>query len=295
MENELDDIPPLEDMSHMLQEIDKIRPEKKIMKDYIPESKTLEVTSNPVVKTEKESVGRDKTVNTKSNSFGGMKKGFLFSSPKDKVTPVSKNKDSKCETMPYIKKTETNDELRINEVQDAMKAGGNLLQNKDWVNDDLLKEIEKNDVLYSKLSNPQFSAAIAEFQHNPEGAMKKYADNAEMQKFLKEFCGVMGNHFSQLAEKNPSNKTEGGKGPVLITQNTDSEPHIKSEDENRLEEILSSEKVKEVLMDEKIQNLFHTLKNNPKAGERILHNADGDFKRKIKVLIDAGLLQIDQR
>lgn len=57
---------------------------------------------------------------------------------------------------------------------------------------DLLTKITKSPKLAEKLTDPTFMSAVAEFQTNPTGAMVKYADNPEMQSFLKEFCGIMG-------------------------------------------------------------------------------------------------------
>lgn len=73
------------------------------------------------------------------------------------------------------------------------------------------------------MSNPHFMKAVAEFQHDPRGAMQKYQDNPEvrkgggtspsvtlfddrlccllqMQSFLRDFCGLMGEHFAKLGD-----------------------------------------------------------------------------------------------
>ena len=44
-------------------------------------------------------------------------------------------------------------------------------------------------------------AAFQEFQTNPQEAAKKYGNNTEMKEFIQEFSGLMGNHFTGLAEK----------------------------------------------------------------------------------------------
>ena len=76
----------------------------------------------------------------------------------------------------------------------------------DWLSDDLLRGIQTNEKINSKLNNPQFMAAFSEFQTNPQAAAKKYGDNAEMKEFIQEFSGLMGNHFTSLAEKQEAKK-----------------------------------------------------------------------------------------
>ena len=71
----------------------------------------------------------------------------------------------------------------------------------DWLNDELLKGIMSNDKINRKLNNPQFMAAFGEFQTNPQEAARKYGDNPEMKEFIQEFSGMMGNHFTSLADK----------------------------------------------------------------------------------------------
>ncbi len=73
----------------------------------------------------------------------------------------------------------------------------------DWINDDLLTQIEKNDTLLHGMTDPRFMRAVTEFQTNPEMAMEKYRDNVDVQNFLKQFCGLMGECcFMHLHYKN---------------------------------------------------------------------------------------------
>lgn len=62
----------------------------------------------------------------------------------------------------------------------------------DWVSDDLLSNIEKNETLAKRLADPTFMLALQEFQTNPTSASEKYKDNAEVQQFFMEFCNLMG-------------------------------------------------------------------------------------------------------
>ena len=62
----------------------------------------------------------------------------------------------------------------------------------EWLTEDLLSNIQKNETLANRLSDPSFTRAISEFQTNPQAAMLKYQNNPEMQQFLKDFCGILG-------------------------------------------------------------------------------------------------------
>lgn len=64
-----------------------------------------------------------------------------------------------------------------------------------------MNSVQSNQKILGKLNNPQFMAAFAEFQTNPQAAAKKYGDNSEMKEFIQEFSGLLGNHFTGLAEK----------------------------------------------------------------------------------------------
>ncbi|KAK6171508.1 hypothetical protein SNE40_019684 [Patella caerulea] len=311
-----EDIPPLEDMTNVLQQVQALKLENQSSK-IISSSDTNEKRTESVTPKSAQHISPvanskaiDKTPVNKPNekntqSFGGMKKGFLFGSSSN--TKKNKSKSvSNTDDIPFVKSKEPEkSDLNLDEVQEAMKASENIFQNREWVTDDLLKKVEKNETVFSKLSNPEFAKAITEFQTNPQAAMMKYANNSEMQNFLKEFCGIMGDHFSSFAEKQPNGVPfESNMIPSIRTKETLQENEIQpsqnsqqisDEDENKIQDILRSPHIKQVLMDEKIQKLFQILKTNPQAGERLLKEASGDMKEKIKILVDAGLLQVQQR
>lgn len=62
----------------------------------------------------------------------------------------------------------------------------------DWLTDNLLHHIQSNPDILRRLADPVFMSAITEFQTNPQAAMHKYRDNAAIQSFFKEFCGLLG-------------------------------------------------------------------------------------------------------
>ena len=62
----------------------------------------------------------------------------------------------------------------------------------DWITSNLLQQIQGDETLAKRLTDPTFMAAITEFQTNPKGALEKYKNNAEVMQFLQSFCGLMG-------------------------------------------------------------------------------------------------------
>lgn len=64
----------------------------------------------------------------------------------------------------------------------------------EWMTDDLLSQIEKNETLVKKLQDPRFMEAVNLFQTNPTAAMERYKNDKETQDAFMQFCGLMGKH-----------------------------------------------------------------------------------------------------
>ncbi|XP_052808084.1 uncharacterized protein LOC128236967 [Mya arenaria] len=359
-----DDVPPLEDMSELIQQVDALR-ELRQTQQGRKQSKTqpnghahVPVPANTTqTKSAKEkthaTLATSKTVQEKtesssernsvtqssvqnpsstsskpSSSFGGMKKGFLFGAPSKSKSDTQKCDSSKkqdqsatksvtskgktLEEIPFVKKNDEAQEsnFRFSEVQEAMsKTTEKLLQNKEWVTDDLLKKLEKNEKLSKRLQDRKFVQAIGEFQRDPKTAMTKYGNNPEVQEFFQDFCGLMGDHFNKLGDKVPGGGTSGSSipqktsapGPVQtrtqrggadLAVHSSTDPHQPTaQDEAKMQDILADPEIRDILVDTKIQQLFETLRNNPGSAQRILQTADSDLRGKIQKLVQAGLLQ----
>ena len=80
----------------------------------------------------------------------------------------------------------------------------NLIQCTDWITDELLHKIEANPKLARHLTNPRMAEALHKLQADQAAAMKHYESDAEVQEFFHEFCLVMGEHFSKLADTTKS-------------------------------------------------------------------------------------------
>merc|ERR1719231_239936 len=73
---------------------------------------------------------------------------------------------------------------------------------------ELLKKIASTPVLRKAFTDPRCQQAMAEMQTNPQEAMKKYGDVPEMREFLQAFMKLMGEHFSELAEKQEAEQAQ---------------------------------------------------------------------------------------
>lgn len=223
----------------------------------------------------------------------------------DKVGSNTQN----VEEIPYIgdKSKQMQDPLSLSEVQNAMGESEKVLKNKDdWVTKDLLEKIEKNKSLTQKLQDPKYVQVINEFQKNPQAAMLKYQSSPEIQQFFTDFCGILGTHFENLADKQETHSRDVNKmkskiqeihtkdpqdGTDISVRSSTNPNQPTAEDERKMQEILSNQEIKETLMDPKIQNLFQSLRTDPEKAQRFMMNADDDMKMKIRKLVDCGLLQ----
>ncbi|GFO03477.1 hypothetical protein PoB_002998200 [Plakobranchus ocellatus] len=165
--------------------------------------------------------------------YAGLKKGFLFggsggSYKSVSTPPVTNSKPAKDgavkpkEDIPYIspKAGNSQSELTFDEVQQAMSEAKGLLENQDWITDDLLTKIEKNETLRKRFADPRFMQALEEFQKDPTAAMAKYKGNQEVETFLQQFCGLLGDHFTSLGDSS-SQQNSNSKASA----STSSQPH----------------------------------------------------------------------
>lgn len=134
---------------------------------------------------------------------------------------------------------------------------------------------------------------MSQFQSDPTAVLQSAAGKPELQTFLREFCSLMGDHFSELA-----NKDDG------TAKNTPVDKDI--------EKALSQKGVKEALTDPHVQQLLHFLREDPPKAQRyplcppspscvdvicfhchrILTSASAELRQKVQVLIENGLLAI---
>lgn len=168
-------------------------------------------------KTAKSRASKDKSEKLKSvtrtspseaSAFAGMKKGFLLGSGAKKQSKSQAARPAKPldadSSIPFIRPKQSKDGSRVlPEVQKVMEAMKSLsaMDAKEWITDDLLKNITSHPTIGPKLSNPKFVKVLQQVQTNPQQARKEHGDNPEMGTFVKELCLVLGDHFTSLGDK----------------------------------------------------------------------------------------------
>ncbi len=83
-----------------------------------------------------------------------------------------------------------------------------------------------------------------------------------MRGFLQDFCSLMGDHFTQLADNEEQMKPANGKSAPLIAEVG------APSSEDKVKEILAKPKVRQLLEDKEVQTLLHLLKTNPEAAHK---------------------------
>ena len=108
--------------------------------------------------------------------------------------------------------------------------------------------------------------ALHKFQTDQATAMKQYQSDAEVQEFFHEFCSVMGDHFTKLAD------TTKPKGTEFVTKTFYYECFIAAPahaEDKQVEELLSNEDVQSALLDSYVQNFISLLKKDPEKAHRL--------------------------
>ena len=102
------------------------------------------------------------------------------------------------------------DRLRLREVQEAMRDASlerlAAATAGEWADDSLMDRVAQNPRLAAGMRNPKFAAALLALQKDPRVAMARFANHPEIGDFLREFCGVMGQHFTELGEAQQKQK-----------------------------------------------------------------------------------------
>ena len=234
--DDLEDMPELEDFSTELKQI-------KEKKENLNQKPTQIKVTKEKPKTE-EIVTNSETI-TKPIGF---KKGFLL-----RGAPIEEPKQDKKEVIDatYIKAKDPSEKLIIDDVQKEMSKNllGNIMEKKEeWVNEDLLTKIQSRPDLLKFFMDPRFTEAIALMQSDPKKAFQLYGGKPEFQYFMTEFSKMMGNHFTELAEKKEENS------PL-------SDPEVK--------EIMKDPEVMQVIKEIQLKGRLELGEVNPKVAVKI--------------------------
>jgi len=147
---------------------------------------------------------------------GGFKAGFFGTSSSTKSEAASagvkKVSGSGAETIPTIRANtaaaagKAAGLSRVNaEVQQGMAADKTPLalelEKGNWMTPELMAQFQSNPIVSRGLQNQRCKDALELMQKSPKEAQAKYANDAEVDAFLREFGKLMGNHFDGLAKK----------------------------------------------------------------------------------------------
>jgi len=235
--------------------------QQKLIGDFAQVREDPEETKVEVV------VEKPKAEKADGGGFSGFKKGFLSSQPEPKkAKPVEKKDDIVTLTAP---KTKTDSKV-MPEVQQAMKLNESLLEKKDqWLTPDLLKRITENPNLAKLFTNPEYMQAFTMMQTKPKEVMERYKNNKEFVDLITQFSSTMGEHFTQLGKQEQQNPTPESQ-------------------------VLEDKEVQDILNDKKVKKFLEFLQANQRADFHQVMNSDPDLAKKIKVLIDKKLIQLQK-
>lgn len=220
--------------------------------------------------------------------------------------------------MPYIAaphdlEAAKRESLRLPEVQEAIKQGvDKLKEDKSWVTPQLLAALQSRPELLKGLSNPHVQQAMTLMQTNPEEAKARYANDPEVLAFMKEFSNLMATHFEVLghgagqAARKPPTVAAGASVAAGVCALEDARPSISSRpkktplytenllDEDPVTKALMDPKVADAFQDAEVQALLAELRAGRPLEMRDLCRERPQLFFKVKVLLDAGLLSMQQ-
>lgn len=217
--------------------------------------------------------------------------------------------------------TNNDDPLRLQEVQDAL--GNNNDFTKSISTPDLMNKISSNPKLLQGMSNPKMTAALEALKDDPKRAMEKFQNHPEVLDFIREFCGVIGTHFTDLGVKQQEEKVEKVKekevqeareeelrkqqqqrrklGPMAKEALRKEEKRKKSgeqkawddglsqTEQTKLDVIMADKDLTAMLMDSDMQRVMQECSTQ---GRMHMYMQHPDYGPKLRKMIEVGLLKV---
>lgn len=212
------------------------------------------------------------------------------------------------------------DRLRLQEVQDAMKSaslggifGGNNGRSADLLTDDaeLMQKIASNPRLAAGMRNPKFAAAMEAMRRDPVTAMERFRDHPEIADFLREYCGVLGDHFTELGKKQEKEAAKakpkvkateeragGDMGPLAEAAmrreqerkaRGEAEVLMSQNEEEMMQKIVADPEMTQILMDPAMQIIMQECATPGRMHAYMNHP---DYGPKLRKLMQVGLLKV---
>jgi hypothetical protein len=274
-----DDMPPeLEDLSD---ELNKIRMTRGSTDNERNTEIKINVIEDKKIDKNNSSVKVPSSIEKSEEEFGSfMKKGFFKRSQNSKTN--ESNTEKKVENITYIKSGQEKkepkiienikNEIKSNQENESNQSKNSLLNNiidkkDEWLNQELLMKIAQKPNLMKSFMDPRFSEVITLMQKDPQLALQKYGQVKEFNDFIKEFSGIMAEHFGKL-EKKETNKVP------LNTQQFDKE-------------------TEEIMKDPKISAIIYKLQTEGKIDVEEIQR-DPYIAFRVKKLIEKGVFQVQR-
>lgn len=229
-------------------------------------------------------------------STAGLKKGF-FGNSKKKETKKKDSNDQQIvkappkEDIPYITgsgvdaKQAKLDALKLPEVQAALKQQTEKMKtDHSWCTPQLMQALAARPDLMKGLGNPRIMEAFTAMQKDPQAAKKKYENDKEVTDFLMEFSKLMATHFEVLGEeesKNPSQTTYTNPQTGQTVQGTP-----------EMQKALKNPEVQKALKDPEVQQIIAEMQQGRPLEMHELGRKNPGLFLKLKVLLDAGLFNL---
>ena len=231
--------------------------------------------------------------NLKASS--GLKKGFLGgggggSARPNKAAPAGSSTSSDG-GIPMVRAAADAKQksLQLPEVQDKIEAekaeAAKLASPKNsWMTPELLQKIAAKPILRKAFTDPKCQQAMTEMQTDPQAAMKKYGDVPEMREFLQAFMKLMGDHFTELADKQEKEQKEKlRQAEAMLTPEERKSKEV-------AEKAMQDPEVRTIVQDPKIQALLQNMQSGKSFELERAAREDPDVVRKLRKLSEAGLI-----
>jgi hypothetical protein len=270
MESYDEDMPELEDLS---EEMSKIKEKKgNINRDEnskININIKQDINDNKQENTSQIQINKNNQSQPTQPDSGGFKfkKGFFLQNRSQSTE--EKPKSSQPVDLTHIKSTQKQENETIKEINKEIKLESaksshplsDIINKKDeWMTQDLLMKFAQKPHMLKYFMDPRFAEVIQLMQKDPKTAVEKYGYIPEFNEFIKEFSGIMAEHFEKLGQGKSNN------------QSIDKE-------------------VDEILKDPKIIPIIYKLQSEGKLDIELIQK-DEYISKKINILIDKGYLKL---
>lgn len=262
-------------------------------RDSNSEIKTKQCTTS-VNKRKDDNLGKEKIKHEEQPVFELDDEGNMIPLPKSKT-----NRVREFETLPpkLSSNTTHNDPLRLQEVQDALKKHATNAPG-------LVDRIAQNPKLAERMLDPKMTAALEALKDDPKRAMARFRNDPEVMEFLRECCGAIGEHFTELGtEQERVKEVEGrrrGMGPMAEEAVRKEEKRkmgggeawdngLSRDERERLDGIMADESLTAMLMDSDMQRVMQECSTQ---GRMQMYMQHPDYGPKLRKMIKVGLLKV---